>query len=212
MINNSNKIKNKVRFRNASNASSEALKFVKSLHDAMGSQLAYINFYQRKNGRFSSKYLPNVSFELKKNLYNGKEGVVLLVYDENNKTTVTSKYIKRVVEFSFFDDKLVLPFLTKDLEEGLGYTNYHKDVLRQYFVTFLQVTFRLGNNDVVLRFDYNEKNDRPKLSFRGEDVEKYSWTKFSKLERGIVKNRLKIIYEENWGESLDINKSRFCNF
>lgn len=99
-----------------------------------------------------------------------------------------------------------------DLEEGLGYKNYHNDVLRQYFVTYFQVTFRLGNNDVVLLFDYNERNDKPKLSFRGEDVEKYSWTKFSRLERGIIKNRLKIIYEENWGEYLDINKSRFCNF
>lgn len=101
MINNTNKTKNRVRFRNASNASSEALKFVQSLHDAMGSQLAYINFYKKKNGRYSSKYLPNISFELKKNLYNGKEGVVFLVYDENNKTTFTSKYIKKVVEFSF---------------------------------------------------------------------------------------------------------------
>ncbi|WP_185226450.1 hypothetical protein [Chryseobacterium indologenes] len=211
-MNKNTNITNRVRFRNASNASSEALKFVKSLHDAMGSKLAYINFYKKKNGRYSSKYLPNISFELKKNLYNGKEGVVFLVYDEINKTTVTSKYIKRVVEFSFFEDKLVLPFLITDLEEGLGYTNYHKDFLRQYFVTYLQVTFRLGNNDVMLRFDYNEKNDRSKLSFIGEDVEKYSWTKFPKLERDIIKNRLKIIYEENWGESLDIDESRFCNF
>ncbi|GEN67172.1 hypothetical protein [Chryseobacterium rhizosphaerae] len=212
MINNTNKTKNRVRFRNASNASSEALKFVKSLHDAMGSQLAYIDFDKKNNNRYSSKYLPNISFELKKNLYNGKEGVVFLVYDENNKTTVTSKYIKRVVEFSFFDDKLVLPFLIKDLEEGLGYKNYHNDILRQYFVTYLQVTFRLGNNDVILLFDYNERNDKPKLSFRGEDVEKYSWRKFSKHERDVIKNRLKIIYEESWGESLDINESRFCNF
>ncbi|WP_077413894.1 hypothetical protein [Chryseobacterium sp. JV274] len=190
MIKNNKTKKDRIGFRNTSNTNSVALKFVQSLHDAVGSELAYINFYKKKSGRYSSKYIPNISFELKKNLYNGKEGVVFLIYDEVAKTTVTSKYVKKIVEFSFFDDKYILPFLIEDLKDGLGYTNYHNEPLRKFSLTYLKVTFRLGNNEIVLHFDYDEKNDKPKLSFRGEGDEKYHLSRFSQLKKEIIKMRL----------------------
>lgn len=138
--------------------------------------------------------------------------MVFLIYDEVTKTTVTSKYVKKIVEFSFFDDKYILPFLIEDLKDGLGYRNYHNEPLRKFSLTYLKVTFKLGNNEIVLHFDYDAKNDKPKLSFRGEDVEKYAWTRFSSLEKGMMKNTLKAIYKKNWGESIDIDMSKFCNF
>lgn len=190
MIKNSKTKRNRIGFRNTTNANSVALKFVQSLSEAMGSKLAYINFYKKKNGRYSSKYVPNISFELKKNVYKGIEGVVFLIYDEVNKTTVTSKHIKKVVEFSFFDDKPILPFYLKDLEEGLGYTNYYSDPLRSFFSTYLKITFRLGGNEIVLQFDYDKKNDKPKLSFRGECDEKYHLNCFSQLEKEAVKTKI----------------------
>ncbi|WP_426475837.1 hypothetical protein [Chryseobacterium balustinum] len=190
MIKNSKTKRNRIGFRNTANANSEALKFVQSLHDAVGSELASINFYKKKNGRYSSKYIQNISFELKKNLYNGKEGVVFLIYDEVTKTTVTSKYVKKIVEFSFFDDKYTFPFLIEDLKDGLGYTNYHNEPLRKFSLTYLKVTFRLGNKEIVLHFDYDEKNDKPKLSFRGEGYEKYHLSRFSQLDKEAIKMKL----------------------
>ncbi|WP_288461515.1 hypothetical protein [uncultured Chryseobacterium sp.] len=207
-----NKTKNRIRFGNVSNESSEALKFIYTLHEVMGSNSTYLNFYQKRNGRFYSKYIPNISFEFNNRIYDGKEGVVLLIFDEANKTTVTSRYIKKVIEYPAVDKTYMYSFSMNDLNNDLGYKNFSKDPLKQFFLKYLLVRFKFGEDELQLTFQYDEKNGKCRMSFFREKLNVRAWITFSFKEKILLKLQLRNFYITNFKKILDLKNNQYINF
>lgn len=178
----------------------------------MYKNLTSISFYKKSNGRFYSKYIPNISFEFSNRIYNGVKGVSLLIYDEANKTTITSKYVKKIIDYPSVEKLYTYPFYMDDLNNDLGYTNFSKDPMKQFFLKYLLVRYKYGKDELRIKFRYYEKNGKCKLSFFAEEFNSKISNFFSVKEKIILKLQLRKFYTDKFSEILDLKNSPYINF
>lgn len=205
-------IRNNVKYKNIATKESEAFRFMYSLQEAMGTKMVYFNFIKGKNGRYASKYVPNISLEFKSSKYADKEGLVLLIYDEVNKTTAMSKFVKRIIDYCLEDKPLTLPFSLDDLNNDLGFTNYSNNPSKKFSNKYLLMKFKDVNRVLQFKFQYKKENEKNKLSFEYVNDEKRKWRDLTMIDQNHVKTKFKGLYEEFWGLPLDLKNSDYCKF